>query len=302
MSQLLADGSTPVPTETATAEMPRFPAAQGRPDYEPRPDYVLALKSVGEDADKPNDPNGTLDALGISADELRRYEDFQGPDGGSLDVWSGESRFGMTCLLVAVSNQAATYGFSTEGCSLKGKDTILDLQMGSGGHERFVLGGDQVNVYMYEGTADPNASQGPGAQPGAPDEPAQGYVLALESVGADAVEPKDPHATLNRLGLSADELRQYTDFRGLSFWSGENRDGRACLLVADPGQGLKEGIGDAVCPADGSDPIVEVQLCGGCAAPEVFAGMPIGSVFRFVLKGDHVDVYVYLRAPDASQG
>ncbi len=33
MSQLLADGSTPIPTETATAEMPRFPAAQGRPDY-----------------------------------------------------------------------------------------------------------------------------------------------------------------------------------------------------------------------------------------------------------------------------
>ena len=151
-------------------------------------------------------------------------------------------------------------------------------------------------------TATADASRDPVAQPGAPDEPAQGYVLALESVGADAVEPKDPHATLNRLDLSADELRQYTDFRGLSLWSGENRDGRACLLVADPGQGLKEGIGGAVCPADGSEPIVEVQLCGGCAAPEVFAGMPIGSIFRFVLKGDHVDVYVYLSAADASQG
>ncbi len=93
---------------------------------------MLALKSVGEDADKPNDPHGTLDALGISADELRRYEDFKGRDLGSLDVWSGESRFGMTCLLVAVSDQGTPDGFSAEGCSLKGKDTILDVQMGDG--------------------------------------------------------------------------------------------------------------------------------------------------------------------------
>ena len=160
VSQLVAEGSTPIPTATATAEMPRFPSAQGRPDYVPRPDYVLALKSVGEDADKPNDPNGTLDALGISADELRRYEDFKGRYPGSVDVWSGESRFGMTCLLLAVSDQVTAYGFSAEGCSLKGKETILDVQMGDGGHERFVLRGDQVNVYMYERTADPNASHG----------------------------------------------------------------------------------------------------------------------------------------------
>jgi hypothetical protein len=160
MSQLLAEGSTPIPTETATAEMPHFPSAQGRPAYVPQPDYVLALKSVVEDADKPNDTNGTLDALGISGDELRRYEDFKGRFPASLDVWSGESRFGMTCLLLAVSNQVTAYGFIAEGCSLKGKETILDVQMGDVGHERFVLRGDQVNVYIYEGTADPNASDG----------------------------------------------------------------------------------------------------------------------------------------------
>lgn len=160
MSQLLADASTPAPTETASPEMPQFPAAPGRPDYVPRPDYVLALKSVGEDADKPNDPNGTLDALGISANELRRYEDFRGRYPPSIDVWSGESRFGMTCLLVAPSDQANTYGFSAEGCSLKGTETILDVQMGSNGHERFVLSGDHVNVYLYDRAADPNASQG----------------------------------------------------------------------------------------------------------------------------------------------
>jgi len=160
MSQLLADGSAPIPTETVTAEMPYFPAAEGRPDYVPRPDYVLGLKSVGEVADRPHDPDGTLNALGISVDELRRYEDFQGPYSRSINVWSGESRYGMTCLLVAVSPPESGYGFSTEGCSLNGKDTILEGQMGSDSHARFVLRGAQVNVYVYTGVADPNSSQG----------------------------------------------------------------------------------------------------------------------------------------------
>jgi hypothetical protein len=134
--------------------------------------------------------------------------------------------------------------------------------------------------------------------------PAPEYVLPLESVGADADQPKDPHGTLKMLGLTADELRQYEDFRGLSVWSGESRDGMACLLVAHPVQGLLEGIGDARCSPEGLDTIAEVPLCSGCSAPGVFTGLPTGSLIRFVLKGDHVDVYVYVRAADsvASQG
>lgn len=134
--------------------------------------------------------------------------------------------------------------------------------------------------------------------------PAPDYVLELERVGADADEPKDPHGTLNLLGLSKDGLRQYEDFRGLSVWSGASRYGTACLLVAHPVQGLLEGIGDAQCSPDGLDTIADVPLCSGCSAPEVFAGLPTGSLIRFVLKGDRVDVYVYVRAPDpsASQG
>lgn len=133
--------------------------------------------------------------------------------------------------------------------------------------------------------------------------PAPDYVL-VERVGADADEPKDPHGTLNLLGLSKDGLRQYEDFRGLSVWSGVSRYGTACLLVAHPGQGLLEGIGDAQCSPDGRDTIAELVLCSGCDAPEVFAGLPTGSQIMFVLKGDRVDVYVYVRAPDpsASQG
>ena len=128
------------------------------------------------------------------------------------------------------------------------------------------------------------------------------YVLSLASVGADADDPRDPHGTLNRLGLSTDELRQYEDFRGLSVWSGESRSGAACLLVAHPGQGLNEGIGDAVCFPEGFDTIAELRLCGGCSAPEVFAGLPTGSLIQFALKGDHVDVYVRAADPIVSQG
>jgi hypothetical protein len=126
--------------------------------------------------------------------------------------------------------------------------------------------------------------------------PGPEFVLALEAVGADVDEPHDPHGTLDLLGLSPGGLRQYEDFRGLSVWSGESRQGTDCLLVAHPVQGLLEGIGDARCSPDGLDTIADLPLCAGCAAPGVFDGLPTGSLIRFVLKGDHVDVYEYVRA------
>ena len=109
MSQLLANGSTPIPPDTSATMLP-VPNAQGRPGNVPTPDFVLALKSVGEEADAPNDLHGTLAALGIRADELRRYEDFDG-----LNVWSGESRYGMACVFVAVPVQGLREGYGAEG-------------------------------------------------------------------------------------------------------------------------------------------------------------------------------------------
>jgi len=125
--------------------------------------------------------------------------------------------------------------------------------------------------------------------------PAPDHVLALESAAA---EPIDRHGTLDLLGLSSDELRQYEGFGGLWVWSGESRYGTTCLLVAHPGQGLLEGIGDAQCsPDDGIDTVADIPLCSGCTTPHgLFTGLPTGSLIRFVLKGDHVDVYVYVRA------
>ncbi len=165
MSQLLADRSTPMPTETSTAKMPPVPGRE--PTYGPGPDYVLALESV---AVAPDDPHGILDALGISPDELRRYEDFRG-----LSVWSGESRYGLTCLLVAVPGQGLREGLSAEGCSPGGLEPIAELVhpgsdgfstgavfagLPTGGLIRFVLLGDHVSVYLFVRVADPSGSQG----------------------------------------------------------------------------------------------------------------------------------------------
>lgn len=160
ISQLLADESTPTPAETATAETPPVRSWQGGGSYLPAPDHVLALKSDGAAADQPNDPGGKLDALGISPGELKRYEDFYGPEVYSLAVWSGESRYGMTCLLLSHAGQPISDGGgAAEGCSLTGQDTIADI-MGTVSLTRLVLRGDHVDVYVYEGGADPNASQG----------------------------------------------------------------------------------------------------------------------------------------------
>lgn len=155
MSQLIAEGSTPVPTGTPTADVPSVPYANGRFDGPIPSDYVLAVKSVGADADQPKDLHGTLKGLGISTDELRRYEDFLG-----LNVWSGESRYGMTCLFVAVPGQGLREGFGAEGCSPKGIDTITEFVDGSSSEflTRFVLSGEFVNVYEYVRT-DPITSR-----------------------------------------------------------------------------------------------------------------------------------------------
>ncbi|HYJ51185.1 MAG TPA: hypothetical protein VEX12_14815 [Microbacterium sp.] len=171
-SQLLAREPTPIPTETETAKMPPVPFGFPQGLYLPPAHYILALETVGADARMPDDPLRTLNFVGISPDELRRYEDFQelavcASDRarslcpGILNVWSGESRYGMTCLFVAVPGQGPRNGYSGEGCSPEGFDTIAELpHLGGDGFIRFVLRGDQVNVYVYERPADPIPSEG----------------------------------------------------------------------------------------------------------------------------------------------
>jgi hypothetical protein len=141
----LAQGLLRSAIEASTVRIPPLPDARGRPeDNAPNPDMVLALESVGVEADRPKDPHGTLDRLGIRAENLRRYEDHYG-----VSVWSGESRYGMVCLFVAAPERGLRDGLGAEGCSPDGFTTVAEWHEPSGHIFRFVLRGDQVNVYLY---------------------------------------------------------------------------------------------------------------------------------------------------------
>ncbi|WP_457965348.1 hypothetical protein M1E17_02950 [Arthrobacter sp. D1-29] len=137
LSQLRADEPTVVPE--SQHRMAAVPAA----------DFRLELKSVGADIDEPQDNLGTLDALGLNANELRQYENFN-----EFRVWSGESRYGMVCLLVADYSIRERNG--TEGCSPKGLETVAEVVwFDARGLTRFVLNGDYVEVYVFHRAADP---------------------------------------------------------------------------------------------------------------------------------------------------
>ncbi len=60
------------------------------------------------------------------------------------------------------------------------------------------------------------------------------------------------------------------------------------MLVAVPVQGLRNGFGTEGCSPEGLDTVAELLE------------WPAGSLIRFVLKGDHVNVYVYARDADPS--
>ena len=116
----------------------------------PVPDFVVALKSVGADTDEPLDRLGTLDALGLSANELRQYENLR-----DFRVWSGESRYGIVGLFV--EDQGIRDYNGAEGCSPRGLDTVAEVMWFQvGGLDRFVLNGDHVEVYLFTRVADPS--------------------------------------------------------------------------------------------------------------------------------------------------
>ncbi|WP_106815111.1 hypothetical protein [Microbacterium timonense] len=96
-------------------------------------------------------------------------------------------------------------------------------------------------------------------------------------------EPADPHATLDRLGLAADQLRRYESLDGLAVWGGRSRFGTMCLLVADPAKGIGEGTGAEGCAPYGAMAPAELLVSDSSS----------GGLIRLVLQSDHVDVYVY---------
>ncbi|ASD22479.1 hypothetical protein B7495_10580 [Cryobacterium sp. LW097] len=134
---------------------PSAPDYVRTPNYAFPPDAILGLVSEGTEADEPNDPHGTLNRLGLNADAMRRYETY-----GYLTVWSGKSRYGSTCLLVAHPVQGLNEGIGAEACSPDGDETIADLAQTTRSLTRFVLKSDHVDVYEYVRPAEPGPPPG----------------------------------------------------------------------------------------------------------------------------------------------
>ncbi|WP_243074144.1 hypothetical protein [Microbacterium sp. SS28] len=84
-------------------------------------------------------------------------------------------------------------------------------------------------------------------------------------------------------------LTPYETFRGVEPWSGVDYYGNPCLLVIE--RSSQYLVGGACAPA-GADVLVDV---GAWRGSEVHFDddLPIGTVIRFHLRADSVDVFVY---------
>ncbi len=270
MSRLLVPGSTPIPTESSTAKMP--PVRNGIPQrfYLPSPHEILALRSVGADADQPNDRHGVLELLGISPDELRRYDDFDG-----LNIWSGESRDGMTCLFVAVPGQGIREGYGSEGCSPEGFDTVVELpQQGNNSFRRFVLRDDHVDVYVYKGAVNESSEPKSVAQLTPQGPPDQGSI------------PVDDETAV-AWDVTVADFVSYGSYGPLEIWSTTKPEGKRCLAVVGVGD---NHISVFRCTAPSVDTIADFNI-DPSVVPRAPSGEPTENI-RFVLHDEVVDVYL----------
>ncbi|HEX5856726.1 MAG TPA: hypothetical protein VFY91_01325 [Microbacterium sp.] len=116
--------------------------------------------------------------------------------------------------------------------------------------------------------------------PRAPD-----HVLHLVSSQPSEPPLRSMGGYLDGLGIDG-EVLQYEDFRGFSVWSGTSRYGTECVVVTHLQQG-----GTGGCATDGLVPTVDLTRVDGWGG-DLFADMPIGSMVRLQLEGDHVNVYL----------
>lgn len=117
--------------------------------------------------------------------------------------------------------------------------------------------------------------------------PRPDFVLQLQGPAGDDQEITDMSSSITWLGLESDELLRFEDFRGFRVWSGPTRYGTDCLIISRVDQGLA-ALG---CSPAGLATIADLQRYSG-VTDDVFADMPTGSMIRFVLNGDRVDVFL----------
>ncbi|MFG6502438.1 hypothetical protein [Microbacterium sp. P05] len=91
---------------------------------------------------------------------------------------------------------------------------------------------------------------------------------------------------LRSYGIDLDDIQQFEPHRSLTLWASRTDVGQRCLVV-EAGEYGTVGLS---CTPRGLDPTVDLTVWEGM--PEGIAGdLPTGSVVRFVLEGDHVQVW-----------
>lgn len=123
-----------------------------------------------------------------------------------------------------------------------------------------------------------------------------GQVTALrpDAVLAPLADSEPPAEYLRQgvLGyypMDEDRFRQFESIRTLGVWSADDGHGNRCILVATPG--FRRIGGGESCAPPGLDPTYDLSIWPGLPS-EVTDGLPQGSVIRFVLHGDRVNVWV----------
>ncbi|MGC5171012.1 hypothetical protein ACLQ2Q_10195 [Microbacterium sp. DT81.1] len=117
--------------------------------------------------------------------------------------------------------------------------------------------------------------------------PRPDFVLQLQGPAGDEQEITDMNSSITWLGLDPEQLLRFEDFRGFRVWSGPTQYGTDCLIISRVDQGLA-ALG---CSPAGLATIADLQRYSG-VTDEVFADMPTGSMIRFVLDGDRVEVFL----------
>ena len=138
-----------------------------------------------------------------------------------------------------------------------------------------------------------------------------GVLVVVVAVAIPALLPGQPDTTLRAapadddsggqvperfgwLDFEPDSLRRHENFHDLAVWSASTAEGSRCLIIS-----LNDNWADGQCTPPPMDPILDLYIYPGASELEQFR-LPVGSVVRFTLRGDAVDVFVAEASAHAS--
>jgi hypothetical protein len=112
-------------------------------------------------------------------------------------------------------------------------------------------------------------------------------VLAASRATAQERQDLIDEVDLASFGMVGARLQPFAEYRDLSVWSAMSEAGLTCLLVRADGAGVFQ-VGCTPAPLE---PSIDLTV-GLDVHPHLVGDLPLGSVVRFVLRGDDVDVWV----------